>query len=170
MWNRFKIGLADEESWSVRVRFLGFRTKLIKLCERAQNTRPENGVRSCAHYCLNPTYGSVERCVRYCCWLDLPWQHCRCHLLWVCLSVSCRTYACWLRFSVPAQSFRSHFCRCIWRAGSSKKKCSLDKLEGLEIKQSKKDFDGHHCVHVALNLTTSKWRVQCGKVATVNGF
>ena len=27
------------------------------------------------------------------------------------------------------------------------KKCSLDKLEGLEIKQSKKDFEGHHCIH-----------------------
>ena len=51
---------------------LTLRTKWITLCERAQKTVPENGVKSCVHFCLRSLL-RLERCVGtyFCCNLVL---------------------------------------------------------------------------------------------------
>ena len=38
--------------------------KRITPCERAWNTVPENSVRNCVHFCLQPLV-SLERCAQY---------------------------------------------------------------------------------------------------------
>ena len=55
--------LAVREFPPVRKWFLGLtlRAKQITPCERAWNTVPENSVRNCVHFCLQPLL-SLERC------------------------------------------------------------------------------------------------------------
>ena len=57
--------MAVEKFIPMRKRFvkltLRVRTKWITPCERASKTVPENGVRSCVHFCLRPLE-PLERC------------------------------------------------------------------------------------------------------------
>ena len=92
---------------------MGFRTKRIRLCERAQNTGPENA------------------------YLDNIVDVIYCEFAFLCLVEPTH-----VGFDFQCQL--SHFALTFVGAfgvQDLQKKCSLDKLEGLEIKQSKKDFD-----------------------------
>ena len=60
-WKFFKSQSQNSMSGFVK---LTLGRKWITRCERAWKTRPENGVRNCAHFCLRPLE-PLERCVLY---------------------------------------------------------------------------------------------------------